>query len=68
MPKGSPREAVERINAETNRALADPGIQKRLAELGAKPIPGTAEDFGRVIVDETAKWGKVVVASGARAE
>jgi len=68
MPKGSPREAIERINAETNRALSDPGIQKRLAELGAKPIPGTAEDFGKLIVDETAKWEKVVVASGAKAD
>src|SRR5215831_6816364 len=68
MPKGSPREAIERINAETNRALSDPGIQKRLAELGARPILGTAEDFGRLIVDETAKWAKVVVASGAKAE
>ncbi len=65
MPKGSPREAIERINAEVNRALADPKIRERLAELGGTPIPGTPEDFGKVIAAETAKWEKVVKASGA---
>lgn len=65
MPKGTPREAIERINAEVNRALADPKMRARLAELGGLPIPGTPEDFGQVIVSETEKWAKVVAASGA---
>jgi len=68
MPKGSPREAIERINAEVNRALSDPKILERLAGLGARPLKGTPEDFGRVIADETAKWEKVVLSSGATAE
>ncbi len=68
MPKGSPREAIEKVNAEVNRALADPKMRERLAELGGKPIPGTPEDFGKVIAAETEKWGKVVQASGAKAE
>jgi tripartite-type tricarboxylate transporter receptor subunit TctC len=68
MPKGSPRAAIERINAEVNRALADPKMRERLAELGGKPIAGTPEDFGRVIASETAKWEKVVNASGAKVE
>ncbi|HET7201541.1 MAG TPA: tripartite tricarboxylate transporter substrate binding protein [Burkholderiales bacterium] len=68
MTRGSPREAIEKINAEVNRALSDPGMLKRLEELGGKPIKGTPEDFGRVIAAETAKWAKVVVASGAKAE
>ena len=66
MPKGSPREAIDKVNAEVNRALADPGMQKKLADLGGKPIPGTPEDFGRVIAEETARWEKVVKASGAK--
>jgi tripartite-type tricarboxylate transporter receptor subunit TctC len=68
MPKGTPREIIEKMNAAVNRALADPKLRERLAELGGKPIPGTPEDFGKVIADETAKWAKVVVASGAKVE
>ena len=65
MPKGSPREAIDRINAEVNRALADPKMRARLAELGGVPIGGTPEEFGKVIQMETDKWAKVVAASGA---
>jgi tripartite-type tricarboxylate transporter receptor subunit TctC len=68
MPKGSPREAIMRINAVVNQALADPVVKARLAELGGKPIAGTPEDFGKVIVSETEKWAKVVNASGAKVE
>ena len=68
MPKGTPREMIDKVNAEINRALADPKMRERLAELGGKPIAGTPEDFGKVIAAETAKWEKVVNASGARAE
>jgi tripartite-type tricarboxylate transporter receptor subunit TctC len=66
MPKGTPREIINKVNAEVNRALADPKMRERLAELGGKPIPGTPEDFGRVIAAETQKWEKVVTASGAK--
>ena len=65
MPKGTPRDIIEKVNAEVNRALADPKMRERLAELGGRPIPGTPEDFGKVIAAETEKWAKVVAASGA---
>jgi tripartite-type tricarboxylate transporter receptor subunit TctC len=68
MPKGTPREIIEKVNAEVNRALADPKMRDRLAELGGSPIAGTPEDFGKVIRDETAKWEKVVNSSGAKVE
>ena len=68
MPKGSPREAIMRINAVVNQALADPAVKAKLLELGGVPIAGTPEDFGRVIVHETEKWAKVVKASGATVE
>jgi tripartite-type tricarboxylate transporter receptor subunit TctC len=65
IPKGTPREIIEKVNAEVNRALADPKMRERLAELGGSPIPGTPEDFGKVIAAETEKWAKVVASSGA---
>src|SRR5215212_1700129 len=68
MPKGTPRDIILKVNAEVNRALADPKMRERLAELGGKPIPGTPEDFGRVIQQEIEKWAKVVTASGAKVE
>ena len=68
MPKGTPKEIIDKVNAEVNRALADPQMRDRLAELGGRPIPGTPEDFGRTIAEETAKWEKVVISSGAKVE
>ena len=68
MPKATPRAVIDKVNAEINRALADPKLRERLAELGGKPIGGTPEDFGKVIAAETAKWEKVVISSGAKVE
>ena len=68
VPKATPREIIEKLNAEVNRALADPKMRERLAELGGKPIGGTPEDFGKVIQAETDKWAKVVISSGAKVE
>jgi tripartite-type tricarboxylate transporter receptor subunit TctC len=67
-PKGTPREIIEKLNKEVNAALADPKLKARLAELGGIMMPGTPEDFGKVIADETAKWEKVVKFSGASVE
>ncbi|PWT84793.1 MAG: MFS transporter [Proteobacteria bacterium] len=67
-PKGTPPDIINKLNATINKALADPGIQARLAELGGVPMPGTPADFGRVIADETEKWAKVVNATGASVE
>ena len=65
MPKGTPRAIIDKVNSEVNRALADPKMRERLAELGGAPIPGTPDDFGKVIAAETAKWAIAVKASGA---
>ncbi|QJR10015.1 hypothetical protein DSM104443_01066 [Usitatibacter rugosus] len=67
-PKGTPRAVIDKLNAEINRALADPKMKEKLAELGGRPIPGSPEDFGKVMAEETARWEKVVKASGAKAE
>jgi tripartite-type tricarboxylate transporter receptor subunit TctC len=59
-PKGTPAEIVGRLNAEINAGLADPRLKARLAELGGTPLPGSPAAFGKLIADETEKWGKVV--------
>ncbi|HEX3937867.1 MAG TPA: tripartite tricarboxylate transporter substrate binding protein [Xanthobacteraceae bacterium] len=68
VPAGTPRDIVELLNRAVNDALADPDVQAKLAQLGGTLIPGTPEDFGKLIADETDKWGKVVKATGATAE
>jgi len=68
VPKGTPRPIIDKLNKTVNEALADPVVQARLAELGGTLIPGTPEDFGKIIAEETDKWAKVVKATGATAE
>jgi len=67
-PKGTPANAIARLNREINAALADPGMRAKLAELGGVPIPGTPEQFWEIHRMETEKWAKIVQASGAKAE
>jgi tripartite-type tricarboxylate transporter receptor subunit TctC len=59
-PKSTPADIIETLNKEVNAGLADPKIRTRLAELGGKALPGSPDDFGKLIADETEKWGKVV--------
>lgn len=59
-PKGTPPAIVNKLNTELKAALADPKIQKRLADLGGIPMPLTPADFGKLIVDEMQKWDKVI--------
>jgi tripartite-type tricarboxylate transporter receptor subunit TctC len=68
VPKGTPRAVIDKLNKAVNAALADPAMQVKLAELGGASIAGMPEDFGKIIADETAKWAKVVTATGATAE
>jgi tripartite-type tricarboxylate transporter receptor subunit TctC len=59
-PKGTPAEIIDKLNREINAGLADPKIKSRFAELGLTPLPRPPADFGKLVVDETQKWGKVV--------
>jgi tripartite-type tricarboxylate transporter receptor subunit TctC len=67
-PKGTPAEIVDRLNREINAILADPKAKARVAEMGATLITGSPADFGRLVADETEKWGKVVKFADARAD
>jgi tripartite-type tricarboxylate transporter receptor subunit TctC len=65
-PKSTPTEIIERLNGEINAALTDPKMRARLADLGGTMLPGSPADFGKLIAEETEKWGKVVKFSGAK--
>jgi tripartite-type tricarboxylate transporter receptor subunit TctC len=67
-PKNTPTEIVEKLNKETNAGLADPKLKARFADLGGTVLPGTPADFGKLIADETEKWGKVVKFVGIKAD
>jgi len=65
-PINTSREIVERLNSEVNAALSDANIKARFADLGGMVLPGSSANFGKLIADETEKWGKVVKFSGAK--
>jgi tripartite-type tricarboxylate transporter receptor subunit TctC len=67
-PKATPAEIVDKLNKEINAALADPKMKARLADLGGTPFLGSPADFGKLIADDTEKWGKVVEFSGAKVD
>jgi tripartite-type tricarboxylate transporter receptor subunit TctC len=67
-PRNTPTEIVDRLNKEINAALGDPKMRARLTELGLAVLPGSPADFGKLIADETEKWGKVVKFAGSKAE
>jgi tripartite-type tricarboxylate transporter receptor subunit TctC len=67
-PKDTPAPVIETLNQAFNAALADPKVKARLEELGCTPISITPAEFGKMIADETEKWGKVVRFSGAKVE
>jgi tripartite-type tricarboxylate transporter receptor subunit TctC len=63
-PKGTPPEIVDILNKAVNEAMKDPKLVARFAELGGSPKPMTPAEFGKLIVDETEKWRKVVEFAG----
>ena len=67
-PKDTPPEIIEKLNKEVNAILADPKAKARFTELGASLLPGSAANFGKLVADETAKWGEVVKFCGAKAD
>ena len=67
-PKNTPGDIVEKLNKETNAALADAKMKTRLADLGGTPLVGSPADFGKLIAEETEKWGKVVKFAGIKAD
>jgi tripartite-type tricarboxylate transporter receptor subunit TctC len=67
-PKGTPVEIIDMLNKEINAGLADPKIKARLADLGGDVLALSPADFGKLIADETEKWGNVIRALNIKAE
>ena len=67
-PKGTPVEIIDMLNKEINAALGDPKVKAKLADLGGTPLLGSADDFGKLIAEETEKWGKVIKALNIKAD
>jgi tripartite-type tricarboxylate transporter receptor subunit TctC len=67
-PRDTPTEIMDKLNDAINAGLADPKIQERLALLGSVPAPMSRVEFGKFIVEYTAKWGRVMRAAGIKAQ
>jgi tripartite-type tricarboxylate transporter receptor subunit TctC len=65
-PRNTPAEIVEVLNKAVNAGLVDPKLNARLADLGYVPLPGPPATFGKLIADETEKWGKVIRFAGIK--
>jgi tripartite-type tricarboxylate transporter receptor subunit TctC len=66
VPARTPSDVIAKLNAAIVAALADPAVLERIRLLGAEPMPGTPEEFGRFIRSEYEKWAKVVAETGAK--
>ena len=67
-PKNTPVEVIDKLNREINAALSDNRMRAKFAEIGGEPLPGSPSDFGKLIAEETEKWGKVVKFTGLKPE
>jgi tripartite-type tricarboxylate transporter receptor subunit TctC len=68
VPKKTPVEIIDTLNKEVNAGLDDPKLKARLVELGGGVLAGSPADFGKLIADETEKWGKVIRAANIKPE
>jgi tripartite-type tricarboxylate transporter receptor subunit TctC len=67
-PKNTPSQIIDKLNEAINAGLVDPKFKARLADLGGTVLAGSPAEFGKLIVDETEKWAKVIKFAGIKAE
>jgi tripartite-type tricarboxylate transporter receptor subunit TctC len=67
-PRNTSKEIIDKLNTEINVGLADPTLKVQLMDLGSTPLAGSPIDFGKLIVEETDKWGKVIWAANIKPE
>ena len=67
-PKGTPADIIEKVNTEINAGLNDHKIKSQFAALGSETVPLTTAEYGKIIVEETEKWGKVIRGANIKAQ
>ena len=67
-PKSTPAGFIYTLNREINAGLADAKLKARFADLAGTALPGSPADFGKLIADETEKWGKVIRTANMKPE
>jgi tripartite-type tricarboxylate transporter receptor subunit TctC len=68
VPKKTSAEIVGRLNGEINAFLTDPQLKARFADLGAEVLAGSPDDFGKLIAEDTEKWGRVIQAANLKVQ
>jgi tripartite-type tricarboxylate transporter receptor subunit TctC len=68
VPIGTPRDAIMKVNAATNKVLQMPAVRKRFSDNDGDVLGGTPEDYGKIIRAELDKWGKVIRNAGIKVE
>jgi tripartite-type tricarboxylate transporter receptor subunit TctC len=59
-PKGTSAEIIDKLNREINAGLSDPVMKARSADIGGTVLLGSAAEYGKLMVNDVEKWGKVV--------
>jgi tripartite-type tricarboxylate transporter receptor subunit TctC len=67
-PRNTPPQVIHKLNKKINAALADPKLKTRLADLGGDVLALSPGEFGKLIADDTEKWGKVIRALNIKAD
>src|SRR5436190_2036301 len=67
-PHGTPSAVVEQLNKTINLAFVDANVSRRIADLGDAPLSLSSSEFAKLVIEETEKWRKVIVAGNIRAE
>ena len=67
-PKATPADIVDKLNREIKAGLADPKIKAQFADLGGDVLALSSAEFGKLIADETEKWGNVIRALNIKAD
>jgi tripartite-type tricarboxylate transporter receptor subunit TctC len=68
VPRNTPVEIIDKLNREVNAGLVDPRIRARIVDLGNEPLALSPAEYGKLLVEETEKWARIIRAANIKAE